>query len=302
MICGRRLLKKLDSMLDDALAGTFSAVSYDEKLFSKIESKMSRFLEQSRLRREHTEQEQDRIRSLISDISHQTKTPLANITLYTGLLAEQDLSTDQLKLAGQIAKSAEKLDFLIQALVKTSRLENGILTISPTVGNVYDVVDAAVAEGLSLAAAKHIRLSCESGMMTDDARDDRFAGQPVYALLDKRWCTEALFNIIDNAVKYTPENGSVTVTVREYEMFVRIDVKDTGRGIAETDLPKVFGRFWRSAAAADSLGVGVGLYLAREIIIACGGYVKAASQERKGSVFSVFLPTAFRPSATSDQR
>ncbi|MCL2079513.1 MAG: ATP-binding protein [Oscillospiraceae bacterium] len=100
---------------------------------------------------------------------------------------------------------------------------------------------------------------------------------------------ETLFNIIENAVKYTPENGSVTVTVTEYEMFIRIDVTDTGRGICDGDLSKVFGRFWRAAESADSSGVGVGLYLAREIITACGGYIKASSDFGKGSTFSVFL-------------
>jgi signal transduction histidine kinase len=72
-------------------------------------------------------------------------------------------------------------------------------------------------------------------------------------------------------------------------MFARIDVADTGRGIREEDLPKVFGRFWRAAESAESPGVGIGLYLAREIITSCGGYIKVSSTPGQGSVFSVFL-------------
>jgi signal transduction histidine kinase len=109
------------------------------------------------------------------------------------------------------------------------------------------------------------------------------------ALYDARWCGEALFNIIENAIKYTPENGSLKVIVTEYEMFARIDVTDTGRGICEEDLPKVFTRFWRASESTDSLGVGIGLFLAREIIIACGGYIKVSSDLGKGTIFSVFL-------------
>ena len=273
----KRLLQKLDAMLDGAIVGTFQVKTFDESLLSKIELKMARFLEQSRLKKEQIENERERVRSLISDISHQTKVPLANIALYTQLLAEQSLTCEQSKLAAQISISSEKLNFLIQSLVKTSRLESGIIKIEPKGGNVYELVSAASAECESLAAAKNIKLFTANG------------NAPIAALFDPRWAAEALFNIIDNAVKYTPENGSVTIFVTDYEMFARIDVSDSGRGIREDDLPKVFTRFWRAPESADSPGVGVGLFLAREIITACGGYIKVSSQIGIGSVFSVFL-------------
>ncbi|GHU74912.1 two-component sensor histidine kinase [Clostridia bacterium] len=276
MIFGGRLLKRLDAMLDDALAGKFDAQSYDESLLSKIESKMARFLDASRLRREQVEAEQARVRALISDISHQTKTPLANITLYSQLLSEQSLNDEQAGLAGQIAASAEKLNFLVQSLVKTSRLESGIIKVAPQNDNVGELINAAVSECGKFAGEKNITLTAT-------------CGGDITAKFEPRWCGEALVNIIDNAVKYTPNGGRVTVTAAEYELFARIDVTDTGRGIREEDLPKVFTRFWRAAESADSHGVGIGLYLAREIINACGGYIKAASEIGKGSTFSVFL-------------
>jgi signal transduction histidine kinase len=264
-------------MLDEAIAGTFEARSYNESQLSKIESMMARFLEQSQLRREQIESERERVRSLISDISHQTKTPLSNVALYTQLLAEQDLTEEQQKLVVQISASADKLTFLVGSLVKTSRLESGIVKIESTPGNVYRLVSDAVAECENLVAIKNIRLSFIEG------------NEPIMALYDARWCAEALFNIIENAIKYTPESGSVSVSVTEYEMFVRIDVTDTGRGIREEDLTKVFGRFWRATESMDSPGVGIGLYLTREIITACGGYIKVSSILGKGSTFSAFL-------------
>jgi signal transduction histidine kinase len=278
MIFDKKLLLKLDEMLDEAIAGTFEAQSYDESQLSKIETKMARFLGQSQLRREQIEGERERVRSLISDISHQTKTPLANVALYTELLAEQDLTDEQIKLVSQISASADKLTFLIQSLVKTSRLESGIMKIEPKPGNVYDLIAKVVTECESLAAAKHINFS----FTCHDT-------PPITALYDSRWCAEALLNITDNAMKNTPESGSVYVSVTEYEMFVRIDVTDTGYGIREEDLTKVFGRFWRAAESADSPGVRIGLYLAREIITACGGYIKVSSDIGKGSIFSAFL-------------
>jgi signal transduction histidine kinase len=274
---GGKLLKRLDAMLDDALAGTFDVKDYDESTLSKIESKMARFLDASRLRRAQVESEQERVRALISDISHQTKTPLANISLYTQLLAEEDLSGEQAALTRQIDANAEKLNFLVRSLVKTSRLESGVIKIEAKPGDVRDLIGAATSGCEGAAKARNIRLAAFPG----DAH--------LIATYDPRWCGEALANIIDNAIKYTPEHGNVSVSAASYEMFVRIDISDTGRGIKEADLPKVFGRFWRAEASADSPGVGVGLYLAREIIIACGGYIKARSEPGKGSVFSVFL-------------
>lgn len=273
----KKLLQQLDTMLDEAIAGTFKAQTYDESLLSKIESKMMRFLEQSQLKQDQIENEREHIRSLISDISHQTKTPLANIALYADLLAEQDMTDEQAKLTRQISASSEKLNFLIQSLVKASRLESGIIKINPKPGSVYNLISEAVIECESLAAEKSIAIIPDA------------IAETVRALYDPRWCAEALFNIIENAVKYTPENGRITVSVTEYEMFVCINVTDTGRGISEDDLPKVFGRFWRAAESADSPGVGVGLYLAREIVTASGGYIKVNSELGKGSTFSVFL-------------
>jgi signal transduction histidine kinase len=127
------------------------------------------------------------------------------------------------------------------------------------------------------ATAKGIRLAAAVG------------DSPLLASFDPRWCGEALANIIDNAIKYTPVGGDVQVSAACYELFVRIDITDNGRGIAQADLPKVFGRFWRAESSADSPGAGLGLYLARQIVTGCGGYIHAQSEPGKGSVFSVFL-------------
>lgn len=112
------------------------------------------------------------------------------------------------------------------------------------------------------------------------------------AVYDLKWTMEAVGNIIDNAFKYTPAGGNVTVSVQQYSFFVRIDISDTGIGIAEEEIPKVFTRFYRSFDVADMPGVGIGLYLARYIVEAQKGYIKVFSEKGRGSTFSVFLPRA----------
>ena len=109
-------------------------------------------------------------------------------------------------------------------------------------------------------------------------------------MFDRKWTAEALGNLVDNAVKYTPPGGRIRVSAKAYEMFVCIEVADDGMGIKEEETAKIFQRFYRSRQAAEEKGVGIGLYLTREIIREQGGYVKVASSPGAGSVFSVFLP------------
>ena len=99
---------------------------------------------------------------------------------------------------------------------------------------------------------------------------------------------------MDNAIKYTPQGGKVRVTVQAYELFCWIDISDTGIGISEDEIPKIFSRFYRSSAVSQEEGVGIGLYLTREIITMQGGYIKVSSEPDKGSCFSVFLPRSFQ--------
>jgi len=114
--------------------------------------------------------------------------------------------------------------------------------------------------------------------------------EQLHVFHDRKWTAEALYNLLDNAVKYTEKGGAVTVSVKQWEMYVKIDVSDTGKGIAESRQASVFRRFYREEEVHDKPGVGIGLYLTREIIMRQGGYVKVVSEIGRGSTFSVFMP------------
>ncbi|MGN0696689.1 MAG: sensor histidine kinase [Oscillospiraceae bacterium] len=271
----KRILDSVDKMLDEAIDNTFSESHFSEEQLSRIESKMNRYITKGVTSQKLVSEERDHIKTLISDISHQTKTPISNIMVYSQLLAEEELPHSARRLAEQIEEQTEKLSFLISSLVKTSRLENGIVSAAPSENSVKALLDEIHLE--NAAAEKNITLTIQND--TD-----------ITALFDPKWTSEALVNIIDNAVKYTPEGGSVTVSVTEYEMFARIDISDTGIGISEEEIPKIFQRFYRSPEVSGKSGVGIGLYLARKIISDENGYIKVASEKGKGSVFSVFLP------------
>ena len=269
----RRILENISRMLDMAMRGNFTEDSFDESMLSALESKLAHYLAASTVSARNVQAEKDKLKALIGDISHQTKTPIANILLYTQLLSEQPGNTACLDaLDGQ----TKKLQSLIEALVKTSRLESGVIALHPVPRKLLPMLESAVSQLAPKAAAKKIQISLEA-----TAAD---------AVFDPKWTEEAIYNLLDNAVKYTPAGGAVRVTVTAYQMFSAIHVSDTGPGIPEEEQPRVFQRFYRGAEHNDEEGVGIGLYLVRQIAEGQGGYVKVSSQPGAGSTFSLYLP------------
>ena len=269
-----RHLNHLDRMLETAIDGSFEERHFDESRLSSFEARFYQYLSRQAGKERELTREKKKIHGLIADISHQTKTPIANLILYADLLSEQ-VPEESRELSRQITVQAEKLQFLITSLIKGSRLEQGIIHPTPKKCSVGELIVRTAKEGAYLAEKKGIRLAWQIEEGTD------------LAWFDPKWTGEALWNLLDNAIKYTFEGDTVLIQGRAYELFYRIDVVDHGRGISEEEIPKVFHRFYRSPKSREEEGVGLGLYLAREIIQAQGGYMKVTSG--KETVFSIFL-------------
>lgn len=272
----RRTVRRLERMVSEAIDGSFRENRFDESAVSALESKMARFLNGSAASTRQLEREHAAVQALISDISHQTRTPIANILLYASLLAEGELTGEQRGQVQTLALQAEKLSFLTGALVKTSRLEAGILAVTPRLQPLAALIEPVLRQAAAPAQAKGVRL----------------AAQPAEgsARFDAKWTAEALYNVVDNAIKYTPVGGQVTIRAHLYELFCRVEVEDTGMGIPEAEQARIFGRFYRGEPVRDREGVGIGLYLTREILQRQGGYIRVDSQPGKGSRFSLYLP------------
>ena len=272
----RRSLRRMRDMIQSAIDGTFRADTFDESLAASVENKLAEYLAASETQLGKTAAEQEKTKTLIADISHQTKTPIANLLLYTELLKEEGgRDSETVALLGS---QVRKLDFLIQSLVKLSRLETGILLLHPCKNTLLQLLEEAREQYMAPAREKGLYLH----VITEGAED-------VTACFDHKWTLEALGNLLDNAIKYT-QTGGVTVRVRPYELFVSVEVEDTGIGISEEEYAKVFGRFYRSVSVSDEQGVGIGLYLAREILKQESGYIQLASEMGNGTVFSMYLP------------
>lgn len=271
-----KTIRRLNQMIDNAIEGKPIENGFDESQMSALETKLSHYLVANSATKAQLAEEKANINGLISDISHQTKTHIANILLYTQLLSEGKLSEENNNCVAALMQQTEKLNFLISSLVKASRLETGIISVSPQKGKVSELVAAVIDQAIPRAEEKNITLIVNQS--------------DIEAVFEPKWTSEALYNIVDNAIKYTPSGGSVAVSATAYQLFCRIDISDTGIGISEEESAKIFSRFYRSQAVSNEDGVGIGLYLAREIISAGGGYIKVKSSPNKGSVFSVFLP------------
>ncbi len=222
-------------------------------------------------------QEKEQIKTLISDISHQIKTPIAAANTFAELLDDGELSAEErTEYITTLQMSLGKLTFLTNSLIKMSRLESGIISLKPEKNSLNEIVLQAVKTVYAKAKEKGILITFE-------------CDQAFEAVLDFNWTAEAISNVIDNAVKYTPQGGFVRLQITEYPSFLRLDISDNGVGIPEEEQAKIFGRFYRGKQSVSTDGVGIGLYLTREIINKQNGYMKVSSDEN-GSTFSMFLP------------
>lgn len=284
ILCIRRKLTAfsdaLCSRLDEMMYGEieFTQIEEGENLFYKINHRLERLYGVMHEERRSLAEEKRGLQELISDISHQIKTPLANLKIINATLLEHPVTAEKQKeFLSAYAGQLDKLDFLIQAMIKTSRLEAGVITLEKKEHSIYETLASALGGILLNAEQKNIAV-------------DVCCSESLTVLHDPKWTAEALFNILDNAVKYTSVNGSIRVSAVGWEMHIKIDITDTGKGIPENHQANIFKRFYREEETHDIPGVGIGLYLARKIITMQGGYIKVSSKKGEGSVFSVFLP------------
>ncbi|MNB96670.1 Sensor protein SrrB [compost metagenome] len=268
----------VDEMVDRAIHGQEPLTLFDETRLSSLEHKLLRYIEMGKANEHNLAAEKNMIKELISDISHQTKTPLASILLYSQLVAEApDLSPETRQLLQQIEAQSEKLEWLITSLIKLSRLESGMIQLQSEVRPVAATITSALSHLYTRAGNKSIIINIDCDPLTS-------------ARHDYKWTSEALFNLLENAVKYTEPGGSIRITAEGNEMFTRIEVADTGIGIPEDGLEHIFKRFYRGHNAGEYEGIGIGLFLAQKIISLQGGYITAASQPGQGSRLTIYLP------------
>lgn len=222
-------------------------------------------------------EEKDKLKELVSDISHQTKTPIANIKLYLDMMEDETDFNNNKEYLKKMNSQVDKLDFLLQNIVKMSRLETGTIKIQKQNVPLADTLAKAISNVVIKADKKNIKINVQYD-------------EQLVLKHDKKWTAEAIFNILDNAVKYTEVSGNIHIVVCRQELFTKISIEDTGKGIALERQATIFTRFYREPEVHDKEGIGIGLYLARKIITQQNGYIEVQSQAGQGSKFMIYLP------------
>lgn len=270
----------LCQILDSMITGNEEPAHLEdsETQLARIVHHLGRLYQIMQENRRKVDEERQELQALVSDISHQVKMPVSNLKMATDTMLKQPMTEmERAEFIHGIRYQADKLDFLFQMLVKTSRLETGVIQLDKKPCILFHTVAQAMSGIVYAAEKKEIAVSvkCPENLTISH---------------DSKWTSEALFNLLDNAVKYTAKGGSISVSVTQWEMYVEIKVSDTGKGISESNQAAIFRRFYREEEVHDEQGVGIGLYLAREIVTRQGGYIKVVSEPGRGSDFSIMLP------------
>lgn len=275
----RLFAEKVEDALDAIVTGKEWAIEgeLEDSLWGRTGTQLAKARNVFRKKEEESVREKERVKGLISDISHQTRTPVANIKLYLELLGDEELSQSGQEFLGKIQGQMEKIDFLMQSMVKMSRIETGILQIHKEDKNLYETIRHAVASVVPEAAQKKIALyvDCEEEM---------------FIRHDSKWTEEAIYNVLDNALKYTESGGKIHIQAERQELFVKLSISDTGKGIAPERQAEIFTRFYREPEVHDKPGVGIGLYLARTIMELQKGYIEVQSEVGRGASFRLYFP------------
>ncbi|MDO4173838.1 MAG: HAMP domain-containing sensor histidine kinase [Eubacteriales bacterium] len=270
-----QLERALDCMLSEK--EEIGLEQIEDTLWGKISEKLQRVAHVWQQKNTEILREKQQIKQLISDISHQTKTPVANMKVYVELLQSEASSAQQAAFLHNLERQIEKLDFLLHSMIKMSRLETGSIQIQRKDGKLIDTLGRAIAAIVPKAEQKQLRLSVDCDTQ-------------ITLFHDPKWTEEAVLNLLDNAVKYTEPGGEIHLSVDRQERFTKSSVRDTGKGIAQERQAEIFTRFYREPEVHDVEGVGIGLYLTRRIAELQDGYVDVRSTPGQGAEFRLYLP------------
>lgn len=279
-------LNKNDNKSDNALQkrenienDSVDLNKYNENLLCRINMISEKAERNMRINMRKIENEKENVKSLVTDISHQLKTPLANVELYNTLLAEEGISDEErLEFLETEGIAIEKLKMLVDSLINISRLEADMISIDKKEENLKECIESAISSVKADAAKKNITIK-------NEIKEDCILA------IDRKWTTEAIFNLLDNAVKYTAPNGKINLSLDNGINYFALNIEDNGIGIDSSEYNDIFKRFYRSRndIVQNEKGSGVGLYLVRKIMNLQDGNVMVSSEKGKGSTFTLYF-------------
>lgn len=277
-------LGKFSFIIEELIAGRKEKLFpiAEETVLSKLQVQLLKLYEIQHSYEEREKKLRRQVSENIGDLVHQINTPITNIELYARFLEQDSLKElelteeERISFIERIREQAGKLVWLGEGFSKASRLETGIIQLRPESQKLFPVLLQAVNQVMMKAEEKEMDIVI-SGEKESCAE------------IDSKWAAEAIYNVLDNAVKYGHRNTEIEIELTDMASFVRVAVKNRGIPIREEEFNLVFTRFYRGREAAPLAGVGLGLYLAREILTGQRGYIKAAVDMDGRTVFELYF-------------
>lgn len=230
---------------------------------------------------EGIKKEKEKLKGIVTDVSHQLKTPLTSLKTFNTLLIDGESENPEIRteFLQRSEEQIEQLEWLVHSLVQISRLEAGMLQIKPFSNSISETLENSVDAVKLLAQEKNIEINIKELISTNIVHDPK-------------WTKEAIFNILENAIKYTKHNGNINIIMDEDDIMVRIHILDNGIGISQRDINHIFERFYRSRSkeVQKNQGSGIGLYLCKRIIEEQHGMIDVNSTLGKGTEFVITFP------------
>lgn len=261
------------------VAMTEWTIDLQETRESKLANDMQQILSRAAWRENEAVRGKQKVAELLSDLSHQLKTPLANIILDIEILESgiSDMDEEQRQeFLSHAREQATTMQWLIQCLLKASRLEDGIIQFEAVNTNIKPTIAKAVNAVYAQASEKNMQICVENATN-------------ISLYHNSEWTAEAMANVLENAIKYSPARSKVTISMEKMDIYTKITVQDQGPGIPETEYNKIFQRFYRGKHTDVAYGTGLGLYLAQLILQKEQGYITVDSKLNHGSRFHFFL-------------
>lgn len=274
----KRIYRKTSELLENIIGGQkIPQVPLNEAEYSLFSHQLKTISDKLEFEIGRADAEKEQVKQLISNMSHQLKTPLANLMMYEEILDSDSLPEEKrVRFMRKLKEQSEKINWLLESLFKMTKLEQNVIMFDLLETGIKDTIQSAVSAVYEKAEKKKITIHVA------EFEDIRLLHNP-------KWTAEVFVNVLENAVKYTPESGAVEISLERLETYSMIHIKDNGMGISKEEIPYLSDRFYRSERAEKTEGTGIGLYLSKMILEKEKGYMTVKSKVGQGSVFTVFL-------------
>ena len=268
-------IRKLGEYMNEVMSGNYmlNIKDYEEGDFSTLKNDVYKLTTKLKEGRDQSLNDKKELEQILSDISHQIRTPLTSMYVINDILSKENLDKEvKNDFLDKNRVQLERIEWLVTSLLKMSRLDSGSITLMLEVTSIKKVIEAALEPLKIPIELKNISFSIEGT-------------ENIKVLLDPHWTVEVFVNVLKNAYEHTDESGKIKVQIMDNPLYTEVSISDTGCGIKKEELPHIFERFYTGSSSKESIGIG--LNMAKKVMEKQNGEIYATSIEENGTTFFI---------------